>query len=332
MKRFLSIALAAALLLSAIPAHAQTPPPKPIVAQIGATQQVSAANVEVGPNKIYLPLISKPQCYNLNPLTPSAANTQACVTVDAYAGSQSLAGYVTTVSNGAPLVFSTDMPAHTVAIPQQTIEIGPQSQTPVSSVRVRINQMAYMTETDGASAAGVDSSNPMPFRAMWVIRNALQNRGQSNPKLFPVSIISLHYSQPNGSANRTIPAAICGQTVGAYIYGYPVDVQFADATAASGNIWMEIEYPTCPGMKAFPWYRLNNFWQTLKTFPKYQDIDKDDGNGPQTYHAAVQMQAADGTITTVQAVVIVAVVGGIVLIAVFPPSGVGWWLLAGAAL
>jgi hypothetical protein len=52
MKRFLSIALAAALLLSAIPAHAQTPPPKPVVVQIGATQQAQAANVEVGPNKL----------------------------------------------------------------------------------------------------------------------------------------------------------------------------------------------------------------------------------------------------------------------------------------
>lgn len=332
MKRFFSIFAAAIVTLSAIPAYAQTPPPKPIIVQIGATQQVSAANIEAGPNKVFLPLIAKPQCYNLNPLTPSAANTQACATVDAYAGAQSLAGYVTTVSNGAPLVFSTDMPAHTVAIPQQTIEIKAVNQSPVSSVRVHINQMAYMTETDGASAAGVDSSNPMPLRAMWVIKNALQNENASNPTLFPVSILTMHYSQPTEAASRSTPFAECGQSIGLHVYGYPYDVQFSDATATSGNIWLRMKYPSCAGMDAYPWIRLQNFWSTLKLFPKYQDIDKDAGVGPQTYHAAVQMQAADGTISTVNAIIIVAVVGGIVLIAVFPPSGVGWWLLAGAAL
>lgn len=331
MKRFLSIFAAATVALSAIPAYAQTPAPKPVITQIGAAQQAQAAADPIPqPNKIYLPVVSHPLCYSITQLTPGEA-ANACAILRDYESAQSFTGYVTTINGGAPLVFQTDMPSHAVTIPQQSIHIGAVNQTPVSTLKVKLTAMAYITET-AVSAAGVDVSNPMPLRAMWVIKNALQNERESNPTLFPVSILTMHYSQPIEGSSRSTPFAECGQSIGLYVYGYPWDIQFSDATAAGGNIWIKMKYPSCAGMDAYPWIRLQNFWSTLKLFPQWQNIDQQAGIGPTTYHAAIQVAAADGTISTVNAIIIVSVVGAVVLIAVFPPSGVGWWLLAGAAL
>ena len=330
MKRILTLFLVCLLMLASVPAKAQTPPSKPVIVQIGGAQEVGAASIAAGPNKVYLPLVVSPKCYNLTPLQPGAA-ANVCASLSDYAGAQSLAGYVATVNNGAPLVFQADMPSRAVSIPEQSITIGPVNQTPVSALRIRISAMAYLTET-AVSAAGVNVNNPMPARANWVIKNAMQNSGESNPILFPMSILAPHYSQPVPGSDRTIPAAICGQSVGLYIYGYPINIQFDDATAASGNLWLEMEYPSCPGMKAYPWTRLDNFWRSLKAFPsKYPNIDRDADAGTTTYHATIQVSDAQGRISTVNAIIVVAVVGGIVLIAVFPPSGVGWWLLYGVA-
>lgn len=166
--------------------------------------------------------MGNPKCYNLTPLSPGAASAAQCANLGDYAGAQSLAGYVTTLAGNQPFVFSTDLPAHAVNIPQQTIDIGPVNPAPVSALRVKITAMAYVTETDTV-AAGANAVNPMMARAQWVMQNALQAENASNPKLFPVSILALHYSQPVDGSDRTNPFAICGQTVGLYIYGYPVD-------------------------------------------------------------------------------------------------------------
>lgn len=331
MRKLICFVCSIVLALSALPAKAVDAPGKPVIVEIGAQSQVSVAAIAQGPNKVYMPLIVTPKCYALNPLQPGAAAT-VCASLSDYAGANALAGYVATINNGAPLVFQTDLPAHAVTIPQQSITIGPVNQAPVSALRVRISQMAYMTETDGAaSAAGADASNPMLARGAWVIKNALQNENEGNPTLFPVSILTMHYSQPIEGSNRSTPFAECGQSIGLYVYGYPWDIQFSDATAAGGNIWLRMKYPSCAAMDAFPWIRLQNFWSTLKTFAKWQDIDQQAGIGPTTYHAAIQVSDPQGTISTVNVIIVVTVIGGIVLIAVFPPSGAGWWLLVGTA-
>src|SRR3569832_896007 len=104
MKRIASLFLAVLMILVAIPAHAATPAQKPVIVTIGGQQAVTATSTEQGPNKFYLPFIANPKCYALNPLQPGAASVDACASLAAFTGSQSLAGYVQTITNGAPQV------------------------------------------------------------------------------------------------------------------------------------------------------------------------------------------------------------------------------------
>jgi len=330
----ITFVLAALIALASIPAHAATPTWTPVIVQIGQTQQTQSASPQQGANKVYLPLVGNEKCYRLIALDD---RPDGCGSLSAFYGAQSIAGYVVTVNNGIPQLYQTDLPQHQISLPVSRIQVGAQPQTPVSAQRIKLTSMAYITAT-GALASGVDASNPMFARLVWTLTKALQTLDHPT-KLFPVSILTPHYTQAHVSAVWTTLFDKCGNLFGPGQFalpGYPYDLSTDDAMALSGDIWLAMKYPSCPAMDPTPWIHLMDFWRYLNTQPGYENIDREAQAmvGPTTYHAAVQVMNPQGAISTIDAIIIVTVVGGIVLIAIFPPAsfGFGWWLLAGAAL
>lgn len=335
MKRLISIFAASIVTLSAIPARAQTPPPKPVVVQIGATQQVSAANVTVGPNKIYLPLIAKPQCFKLDPLQPSAANTQACAILSDYNGAQGLRNYVSTVTAGAAQFYQTDMPSHVVSVPRQAVTIHPQSGN-LSALKTTVNSMTLLPNviTDG----GVEAANVNPLQAWlaWTLKYAMDKDNAPNPPLFPVLISTMHYAEPREDAHQVPLGVGCAGQLNAgqlTVNGYVTDLRADDFTSAAGNIWLRMKYFQCPTMTGY-WIHLRDFRTGLRSDSRYPVwLGQANALVGNTYHVQVEYTDANGATVSIPSTVVIVVIGLIVLTFVVPELTLpeaGMWMMTGA--
>jgi hypothetical protein len=309
---------------------------QPIVNEVSAGEVLGQGEPlapAVAAHTVYLPFAPRAQCYSFIPLDPTDERN-LCGDLGLHVGAHTIGDIVTDVSGGAPEMFQTDMPKVRVNIPQTGFNIAPQDATGITSHIVKLSAMAYMT--DSVAAAGVDAGGPMAARIAWVIRKALQDKAKSAPVLFPVSIAQLHYSQPNKAASTATIFTKCGDKLNAgqlSLGGFPYNFSADGTTATGGNIWLQMHYPACPAISSY-WIRLADFYQGLKAFPEYQNIDAEANAmvGPSTYHATIPMVGLSGQQVLAAATITVIVIGAVVLIVIAPEVGVGWWLLSGTAV
>lgn len=332
MLKFITILLVVSML--AVPVQAQ-----PIINQTGSQEDNTALVVTgqvQGANQVFMPLVLKP-CSSITPLTPVATGASfQCVQASDYTGTQGPSNLITTINTGQASLFASTMPRFSISVPVTGTHIGPQSTAPVSSLIARIDSVSFMTTTDDAGSAAIAIDAPFAGRIAWAIIKALQDKASAAPTLFPVPITVLHYSQPRVASQITTIFEKCGSILNAgqlALPGFPYDLIVDDSMTRGGNVWLRMQYPACPAISGY-YIKLSSFWQGLKVFPQYQGIEAEAAAlvAPGTYHVSdLALKMPDGQQVLVGATIVVIAIGTLIVIAIFPEVGVGWWLLTGAA-
>ncbi len=345
-----------------VPVHADPPPgivgdfpvtpngffaqPQPIVNQVAQAVTVDNQLIVTGQsaaNTVYLPLVSGP-CWTITPLQPVTAGAATqCVQASQYAGAQGPGSLLATVRNGLPSLLTSNLPHVAASVAITGVHIGPQSGSATSLI-THISAASYMSGDAAGAVSSTDQNIVMAGRIAWVILNALQEKVSGNPVLFPVSIATLHYSEPSSASPVTTLFERCSSVLGGQLFvnGFPYDLVVNNETALGGSVWLQMLYPSCPNMmqgsftRSGYYIRLGDFWRTLKTLPKYDTIEAQAQAliGPSTYHVSdLPMRLPNGQVQPAGATIVVVAVGTLILVCIFPeallPAG-GWWLLTGA--